>query len=90
MDFDPHGQLRGAGGDFPFDGLHADRLSDFGISRRSSAVVKAHKDLRDFFVPIDDMIRVQPCLSPVWDTGIAMHALAETGIEHGAPEIQSA
>ncbi|MGA2231001.1 MAG: prenyltransferase/squalene oxidase repeat-containing protein [Tepidisphaeraceae bacterium] len=52
-------------------------------------VVKAHKDLRDFFVPIDDMIRVQPCLSPVWDTGIAMHALAETGIEHNAPEIQS-
>jgi squalene-hopene/tetraprenyl-beta-curcumene cyclase len=30
-----------------------------------------------------DTIRIQPCFSPVWDTGIAMHALAESGL---APE----
>ncbi len=43
---------------------------------------KAQKDLRDLFLdgPGPDMIRVQPCHSPVWDTGIAMHALADAGL----------
>ncbi len=43
-------------------------------------VVKAHQELRDFYIREGDTIRLQPCLSPVWDTGIAMHALAETGL----------
>ena len=40
----------------------------------------AHKHLRDFFIREGDEIRIQPCLSPVWDTGIALHALAEAGL----------
>jgi squalene-hopene/tetraprenyl-beta-curcumene cyclase len=44
-------------------------------------VVKAHKDLRDFFIEEGDTIRLQPCVSPVWDTGLAMHALAESGLD---------
>lgn len=44
------------------------------------AVVKAHKDLKDFYIREGDTIRLQPCVSPVWDTGIAMHALAETNL----------
>jgi squalene-hopene/tetraprenyl-beta-curcumene cyclase len=43
-------------------------------------VVKAHKDLRDFYIEEGDTIRLQPCVSPVWDTGLAMHALAEAGL----------
>jgi squalene-hopene/tetraprenyl-beta-curcumene cyclase len=43
-------------------------------------VEKAHRELRDFFIREGETIRLQPCLSPVWDTGIAMHALAEAGI----------
>lgn len=43
-------------------------------------VVAAHKHLRDFVIQEGDSIRLQPCLSPVWDTGIAMHALAEAGL----------
>ena len=43
-------------------------------------VVKAHKDLRDFFIEEGDTIRLQPCVSPVWDTGLALHALAEAGL----------
>jgi len=57
-------------------------------------VLKAHKDLKDFYIreeaphpgPLPCVpgrggtIRLQPCVSPVWDTGIAMHALAETGL----------
>jgi squalene-hopene/tetraprenyl-beta-curcumene cyclase len=41
----------------------------------------AHKHLRDFFVDLgNDEIRIQPCFSPVWDTGLALHAMAEAGI----------
>lgn len=43
-------------------------------------VVKAHKQLEDFFIEDERGIRIQPCVSPVWDTGIALHALAEAGI----------
>jgi len=43
-------------------------------------VVKAHKELRDFFIRDGDQIRIQPCLSPMWDTGIALNALAEAGL----------
>ena len=43
-------------------------------------VLKAHSHLEDFFIQDGDKIRIQPCLSPVWDTGIALHALAEAGI----------
>lgn len=43
-------------------------------------VVDAQKHLRDFIIQEGDAIRLQPCLSPVWDTGIALHALAEAGL----------
>lgn len=40
----------------------------------------AHQQLEEFFIQDGDRIRIQPCLSPVWDTGIALHALAESGM----------
>jgi squalene-hopene/tetraprenyl-beta-curcumene cyclase len=43
-------------------------------------VVTAQQHLKDLFIREADHIRVQPCHSPVWDTGIAMHALAEAGL----------
>lgn len=38
----------------------------------------------------DDHARVQPCLSPVWDTGIALNALLESGTPGDAPEALAA
>ncbi len=43
-------------------------------------VIEAQKQLRDFYIEEGDTIRLQPCVSPVWDTGLAMHALAEAGL----------
>jgi len=51
-------------------------------------VMKAHKDLRDFYIEEGDTIRLQPCVSPVWDTGLAMHALAEAGINEESDAAQ--
>jgi squalene-hopene/tetraprenyl-beta-curcumene cyclase len=53
-------------------------------------VVKAHKQLEDFFIREGDQIRIQPCHSPVWDTGIALHALAEAGISPDSAAARSA
>ena len=47
-------------------------------------IKKAHKDLDDLMI-IDEpakQIRIQPCFSPIWDTGIAAYALTEAGLDH--------
>jgi squalene-hopene/tetraprenyl-beta-curcumene cyclase len=51
-----------------------------GYSDSDPRVVKAHQDLKDFYIEEGETIRLQPCVSPVWDTGLAMHALAEAGL----------
>ena len=51
-----------------------------GYSDDHPKVIEAHKRLRDFYIEEGDTIRLQPCFSPVWDTGIALHALAEAGL----------
>ena len=43
-------------------------------------VVDAHQHLRDLFIRENGRTRIQPCHSPVWDTGLALHALAEAEI----------
>ena len=48
-------------------------------------VLEAQRQLRDLFIREGDTIRIQPCFSPVWDTGIAMHALAESGLTPDHP-----
>jgi squalene-hopene/tetraprenyl-beta-curcumene cyclase len=52
-----------------------------GYRDNDPRVVKAHKELRDFYIEEGDTIRLQPCVSPVWDTSLAMHGLAEAGLE---------
>ncbi len=48
-------------------------------------VVEAQKHLKDLFIRDGDQIRIQPCFSPVWDTGIALNALAESGMDQKHP-----
>lgn len=56
-----------------------------GYKRSHPVIQKAEKDLDDFIVvhnhtdPKLDHVRLQPCFSPVWDTGIALYALTEAG-----------
>jgi squalene-hopene/tetraprenyl-beta-curcumene cyclase len=62
----------------------------WGYADDHPRVVKARKELRDFYIYEGDTLRVQPCLSPVWDTGLALHALAEAGLTASDPPAQSA
>ena len=48
---------------------------------------KAWKDFSGLFVDAGDDFRIQPCLSPVWDTSITMIALAESGIGRSHPAL---
>ena len=63
-------------------------LRALGYPEEHPRVVQAHQHLRDLFIEEGDTIRIQPCLSPVWDTGIALHALAEAGLEPGSDVAQ--
>jgi len=65
-------------------------LRALGYADDHPRVLAAEKHLRDFMLEDHRGIRLQPCLSPVWDTGIAMHALAETGIDPQSSPIMAA
>ncbi len=46
--------------------------------------------LKRYEIEEHDSIRVQPCISPVWDTAIAMVSLAEAGMDPGNPALVNA
>jgi squalene-hopene/tetraprenyl-beta-curcumene cyclase len=46
--------------------------------------------LADLEIEEDDTIRLQPCLSPVWDTGVNMLALEEAGLVPDHPALVKA
>ena len=51
---------------------------------------KALKDFAGLFVDDPQDFRIQPCLSPVWDTAITIIALAESGFPTHHPALQRA
>ena len=67
-------------------------LHALGFERAHPLVERAERELDRLFVELgaergaargsaaDGAIRIQPCLSPVWDTGIALYALTDCGL----------
>ncbi len=53
-------------------------LETLGYSTSHPAMVKARRDFDGLLVDDPRDFRIQPCLSPVWDTAIATIALAES------------
>ncbi len=51
-----------------------------GYPRDHPVIANAERELDRFIVERDDHVRIQPCFSPVWDTGIAVYALTEAGL----------
>jgi len=54
-------------------------LKAMGYERDHPVIRRCEHELDRFLVEADDHIRIQPCFSPVWDTGIALYALTECG-----------
>ncbi len=59
-----------------------------GYCRDHPVVQRAERELDAFFIEEDDAIRIQPCFSPVWDTGIAAYALLEHAAVDHRPAIR--
>lgn len=65
-------------------------LRALGYSKEHPAYAKAMADFRGLFVDDPEDFRIQPCLSPVWDTAINVIALAESGLPAEDPALQKA
>jgi squalene-hopene/tetraprenyl-beta-curcumene cyclase len=61
-------------------------LRVLGYTKTNPVYDKAEKDFARLFVDDPGDFRIQPCLSPVWDTAISIISLAESGVspEHAA------
>lgn len=65
-------------------------LRALGYSPRHPVYQKAVNDFAGLFVDNPDDFRIQPCVSPVWDTAINVIALAESGLPADDPALSSA
>ncbi len=61
-----------------------------GYKRDHEVIRRAERELDEFFIEEGDQIRIQPCFSPVWDTGIALYALTDAGLTSDDPNVRRA
>lgn len=57
-----------------------------GYDRSHPVIRHAEHELDRFIVMQDDHARIQPCFSPVWDTGTALYAACEAGRTGGSDD----
>ena len=65
-------------------------LKALGYQRDEAVIQRAERDLDALFIEQEDTIRIQPCFSPVWDTGIALYALTDCGLDAGHRAVRKA
>ncbi len=65
-------------------------LKPLGYTRDHPVIKRAERDLDAFFIEEGDRIRIQPCFSPVWDTGIALYALTDCGFDEETLPVRKA
>ena len=65
-------------------------LRSLGYPKTHPIYEKARTDFRGLFVDDPEDFRIQPCLSPVWDTAINIISLVESGISPEHPAMRKA
>jgi squalene-hopene/tetraprenyl-beta-curcumene cyclase len=65
-------------------------LKAMGWPRGDARVQRAERDLDAFHVDMGDFTLIQPCLSPVWDSGYALSTLVDCGLRAGDDRVDSA
>ncbi|OHC83657.1 MAG: squalene--hopene cyclase [Rhodospirillales bacterium RIFCSPLOWO2_12_FULL_67_15] len=70
----------GLGGIFPAMANAVMAFDALGVPRNHPDVVTARGAIAKLLVQREDAGYCQPCVSPVWDTGLALHAMMEAGI----------
>lgn len=77
----------GLGAVFPAMLNYLIALKTIGYRPDHPALRKAEADFAGLFVETPDDFRIQPCLSPVWDTAVNIIALIESGFDPGDPVV---
>ena len=80
----------GLGAIFPPIIYHAIVLRCLGVPDDDPEMRWVMKQLADLCIPEGDTLRLQPCLSPVWDTALSLIALADAGQTGDAEETEAA
>jgi len=62
-------------------------LDLLGHDRTEPLMTEARRAIEDLLVERDESAYFQPCVSPVWDTGLAALALLEDGVEKNSEEL---
>ncbi len=73
----------GLGGIYPAIANSVMMFDTLGYPPEHPDAAIAWRAVRKLLVVEDDRAYCQPCLSPVWDTGLAGHAMAEAGFDTG-------
>lgn len=63
-------------------------LVSLGYPLDSPPVAKGFEAIERFGIEDEDSFRLQPCVSPVWDTVLAITALADSGVPRTHPAIR--
>ena len=80
----------GLGAIFPAMVYSVIALRSLGYETDSGPFRRAMGQLEDLLIDEGDATRMQPCVSPVWDTAIAMIALADSGLSPVDPSLVDA
>lgn len=80
----------GIGAIFPPIVYHAVVLKALGVGHDDPEMQWVMKQLADLEIAEGDTLRLQPCLSPVWDTALSLIAAADAGQPGTSPEAEAA
>jgi squalene-hopene/tetraprenyl-beta-curcumene cyclase len=80
----------GLGAIYPAMAYSAMMFDALGYGRQDPKMVEVLNAIDKLLVVEEDEAYCQPCVSPVWDTGLACHALMEAGGEAVAPPVRAA
>ena len=80
----------GLGGIFPAMANTVMAFDAIGMARDHPDFITARKAITKLLVFRDGKGYCQPCLSPVWDTGLVIHALMEAGFAGDDPVVEKA
>jgi len=62
-------------------------LNTLGYQNDHPAVAQGLKALANFCIETDDQLVLQSCISPVWDTALALKALTDSGVPTDHPSL---
>ncbi|MFQ5839278.1 MAG: squalene--hopene cyclase [Candidatus Methylomirabilales bacterium] len=80
----------GLGGIFPAMANAVMALQTLGYPLDHPKLAEGLQEIENLVIEEPDRLHVQPCLSPIWDTALAVNALLESGLPPAHPALEGA